>query len=279
MPMEKRTLSRNQKIEQSIHAKYRKTIWSKVVRALDDYQMINEGDRLMVCISGGKDSFLLAKVLQLMRKTWPVSFELYFVCMDPGYTEEHIRRIKENAEMMEIELIMFDSPIFQSVSDMKADKPCYMCARMRRGYLYHKAQELSCNKIVLGHHFDDVIETSLLSIFYSSEVKTMIPTAKSEYYPGLELIRPLYYVREDTINAWVRYNGLTFMNCGCSLLEERETDSKRLYIKNLIKELKKDNRNIDINIFRALDNINLDYVIGYVKDGERHSFMDEYEEE
>lgn len=274
-------MDRHIDIERSIIKKYRKDIWSKFVKAVMDYELIQENDKIMVCISGGKDSFLLAKCMEEIQKHGKFPFELHFVCMNPGYNEKNRELILENAKTLNIPLEMFESDIFEVVST--ADRsPCYLCARMRRGCLYKKAQELGCNKIALGHHFDDVIETTLLSMFYGAEIKTMMPKLHSENFPGMELIRPLYLVKEDDIKAWAKSNSLTFLNCACRFTEQvsnKEDESKRLEIKNMIKEMKKDNPNVDYNIYKALDNVNLNCVVGYKKQGEYHSFLDTYKDE
>ena len=269
-------------IERSIIKTYRKTIWAKFVKAVASYNLIEENDKIMVCISGGKDSFLLAKCMEEIQKHGKVKFDVCYVCMDPGYNEKNINLIISNAKLMNIDLQVFKSNIFDVVSSIDKS-PSYLCARMRRGCLYKKAQELGCNKIALGHHFDDVIETTLLSMFYGAELKTMMPKLHSENFPGLELIRPLYMVSESDIISWKKYNNLTFLNCACRFTEENyqhdETNSKRLFIKRLIKELKKDNPNIDYNIFKSLDNINLDCVLGYKRDGVYQNFLDDYDNE
>ena len=266
-------------IERSIIKKYRKDIWAKFVKAVIDYQLIEENDKIMVCISGGKDSFLLAKCMEEIKRHGKFDFELHYVCMNPGYNEKNRDLILSNAKKLNIDLEMFESDIFDVVSNVDRS-PCYLCARMRRGCLYNKAKELGCNKIALGHHFDDVIETTLLSMFYGAELKTMMPKLHSENFEGLELIRPLYLVKEEDIKAWARFNELTFLNCACRFTEENyekdETNSKRLEMKRLIKELKKNNPNIDYNIFKSLDNINMNCVLGWKNDKEKHTFLDEY---
>lgn len=268
-------------IERSIIKKYRKEIWSKFVRAVSDYKLISENDNLMVCISGGKDSFLLAKCIQELQRHGNIKFNAHFVVMNPGYNEKNAILINENAKRLNIPIEIFNSDIFDVVTSITDGSPCYLCARMRRGFLYSKAQELNCNKIVLGHHFNDVIETTLLSMFYGSEVKTMMPKLHSDNYNGLELIRPLYLVHEDDIIAWAKYNKLTFLNCACKFTEEvSHVDpslSKRKEIKELIKEMKKTNKNVDYNIYKALDNINLNCVLGTKKDGNYKSFLDDYD--
>ena len=274
-------MEKYKEIERSIIKKYRKEIWSKFVKAVSDYELIQENDRIMVCISGGKDSFLLAKCIEELIRHGKFSFEAKYVVMDPGYSEEHRQDIINVAKKLNLDIEIFKSDIFDSVISMEASSPCYMCARMRRGCLYNKAKELSCNKIALGHHFDDVIETTLLSIFYGSEVKTMLPKLHSDNFPGLELIRPLYLVREESIISWMNSNDLKFINCACKLTEDIEDvdkiNSKRKEIKLLIKDIKKINPNVDLNIFKALDNVNCDGVLTYKINGEKHSFLDDYD--
>ena len=274
-------MERYKEIERSIIKKYRKEIWAKFVKAVKDYKLINENDKVMVCISGGKDSFLLAKCVQELQKHGGVPFEVCYVCMNPGYNEVNKEKILENAKILNINLGMFDSDIFEVANSLNEKSPCYMCARMRRGHLYNKAKELGCNKIALGHHFDDVIETTLLSMFYGSEVKTMLPKLHSENFENLELIRPLYLVKENNILAWVKYNNLEFINCACKFTERvslsDEPVSKRKEMKELIKYLRELNPDIDYNIFKSLDNINLNCVLGTKKNGIYKSFMDEYD--
>ncbi len=273
-------MERYQEIERSIIKKYRKEIWSPFVRAVSDYQLINENDNIMVCISGGKDSFLLAKCIQELQRHGKVKFDAHYVLMNPGYNAHNTNLIMENARILNIPLEAFESDIFSVVSDIE-NSPCYLCARMRRGYLYSKAQELGCNKIALGHHFNDVIETTLLSMFYGSEFKTMMPKLHSDNFEGLELIRPLYYVHEQAIISFAKYNDLKFINCACRFTEKSNNEdsslSKRKEIKELIKELKKVNPNIEYNIFKSTDNINLNCVLGTKKDGIYKSFLDEYD--
>ena len=270
-------------IERSIITKYRKDIWSKFVKAVQDYKLINENDKVMVCISGGKDSFLLAKCIQELVRHGKVKFDAYYVVMNPGYVEKNIDLIYNNAKRLNIPITMFDSDIFDVINTISGEKPCYLCARMRRGFLYSKAKELGCNKIALGHHFDDVIETTLLSMFYGSEIKTMMPKLHSENYNGLELIRPLYLVKEDAIISWKNYNNLTFLNCACKFTEKVEMNdentSKRKEMKELIKTLRKNNKSIDYNIIKALDNIHLNCVLGTKKNGVYTSFLDSYDAE
>ena len=267
-------------IERSIIKKFRKDIWAKVVKSVIEYKLINENDKIMVCISGGKDSFLLAKCIQELKRHGKVNFEAYYVCMNPGYNDMNKKKILKNAKILGIDLEMFESNIFEIVTSVDKS-PCYLCARMRRGCLYKKAQELGCNKIALGHHFDDVIETTLLSMFYGAEIKTMMPKLHSENFEGLELIRPLYLVKEDDIIAWAKYNKLDFINCACKFTEDcskDETDSKRLEVKRLIREMKKTNPNVDYNIFKALDNVNKNCILGIKDDGNYESFLNTYDE-
>lgn len=269
-------------IEKSIIKKYRKKIWGRFVRAVTDYELIKENDKIAVCISGGKDSFLLAKCMQEIKRHGKINFELEFIVMNPGYNKKNKELIMENAEKMNIPITMFESNIFDSVNNLTEGNPCYLCARMRRGYLYSKAKELGCNKIALGHHFDDAIETVLLSMFYGGEIKTMMPKLHSENFAGMELIRPLYYVKEKDIIAWKNTNHLEFLNCACRFTEHTEkvdpSLSKRLEMKALINEFRKKSDYVDINIFRSVENVNLDAIIAYRKNGEKHSFLDKYDE-
>ncbi len=273
-------MDKYQEIERSIIKKYRKVIWSKFVKAINEYELIKDNDKIMVCISGGKDSFLLAKCMQELYRHGKRNFAVKYVVMDPGYNQINRKLIEDNAKLLNIPIEIFESDIFEVADNIAGESPCYMCARMRRGFLYSKAQELGCNKIALGHHFNDVIETTLLSMFYGAEVKTMMPKLHSDNFPGLELIRPLYLVKEEDIIAWKNYNNLFFLNCACKFTENSEIDetaSKRREIKNLIKELKKINPNIDNNVFTALDNINLNCVIGTKQNGRYQSFLDNYD--
>ena len=274
-------MEKYKEIERSIIKKYRKEIWSKFVKGVQNYELIKENDKVMVCISGGKDSFLLAKCIQELKRHGKVNFEACYVVMDPGYNEYNRNYIIDNAKTLNVDIQMFESDIFDSVASMDTKSPCYMCAKMRRGYLYSKAKELGCNKIALGHHFDDVIETTLLSMFYGSEIKTMMPKLHSDNYEGIELIRPLYLVKEQDIISWRNSNELTFINCacrfteGCSLINDGT--SKRKEIKELIKKLRKINPNIDYNIFKSLDNVNMNCILGFTKNGEYTSFLKEYD--
>lgn len=273
-------MEKYKEIERSIIKKYRKDIWSKFVKAVKEYELIKENDNIMVCISGGKDSFLMAKCIQELERHGNVHFNARYVVMDPGYNEYNLNMILDNAKTLNVPIEVFKSDIFDVVSKISFDSPCYMCAKMRRGYLYNKAKELGCNKIALGHHFNDVIETTLLSMFYGSEIKTMMPKLHSDNFEGIELIRPLYLVEEENIISWRNNAELTFINCacrfteGCSLINDGT--SKRKEIKELIKKLKKINPNIDRNIFKSLDNVNLNCVLGTKKDGVYKSFLDDY---
>lgn len=271
-------MERYKEIEHSITKKFKKTIWKRFIHAVDEYNLINPNDKIAVCISGGKDSMLLAKCMQLLKAHWNVDFDLEFICMDPGYKKENRELIERNSKEMGIPVHYFNSPIFDIVASVD-NSPCYLCARMRRGYLYNYAKSLGCNKIALGHHFNDAIETILLSMFYGGEYKTMMPKLKSTNHEGMELIRPLYLVREEDIIHFASYNNLHFLQCACKLTEgvaNGEMISKRKEIKELIKELQKTNQTVDINIFNSIHKVNLDTVIGYVKDGQKHSFLDEY---
>lgn len=273
-------MKKYQEIERSIIKKYRKDIWAKFIKAVKEYKLVKENDKIMVCISGGKDSFLLAKCLEELQKHGDFKFDLVYVMMDPGYNKKNRKLIEENAKKLNIDLEIFKSDIFEIVKDVSRS-PCYLCARMRRGFLYNRAEELGCNKIALGHHFDDVIETTLLSMFYGAEVKTMMPKLYSDNFKGLELIRPLYLVKESSIISWKNYNQLEFINCACRFTEDvsiKKSNSKREEIKELINNLRKENEKVDYNIFKSLDNINLDCVLGYNKNREKYSFLDHYDE-
>lgn len=270
-------MEKYKEIERSIIKKFRKDIWSKFVKAVAEFELIQENDKIMVCISGGKDSFLLAKCIQELQRHGKFHFDAYYVVMDPGYTKLNKDMIISNARLLNIPIEIFESNIFDAVYEIEKS-PCYLCARMRRGYLYSKARDLGCNKIALGHHFNDVIETTLLSMFYGSEFKTMMPKLHSDNFEGLELIRPLYLVEESSIITWKNSNNLTFLNCACkfTLNNETKNESKRKEIKTLIKDLKKINNNIDKNIFTSSSNVNLNCVLKYTKDGKEHSFLDDY---
>lgn len=278
-------------IERSIIKEYRKTIWRPFVKGLQEYEMIQNGDRVAVCISGGKDSMLLAKCLQQLKRQSNTKFELEFIVMDPGYQPENRKLIEENAALMNIPVRIFDSDIFDIVVDVD-QSPCYLCARMRRGYLYSHAKELGCNKIALGHHFDDVIETILMGILYGGQINTMMPKLHSTNFSGMELIRPLYFVKEEDILAWRDSNHLHFLQCACRFTEQIAKEraaageavnggdivhtSKRQEMKELIARLRKNSPFIDANIMKSVENINLDACLGYVQKGVRHHFLETY---
>ena len=275
---------KRKKAEESIRKRFHKKLFSPFARACKNYQLINEGDHIAVCISGGKDSMLMAKLFQEIQKHKKVNFELTFLVMDPGYNKENRALIESNAKALGIPITIFESDIFDAVDTIEKS-PCYLCARMRRGYLYSKAKELGCNKIALGHHFDDVIETILMGMLYGAQVQTMMPKLHSTNFEGMELIRPLYLVRESDICAWRDYNELHFLQCACHFTEtcttcheDGTTSSKRLETKKLIAELKKENPFVEANIFRSVENVNLDTVIGYKQKGKRHNFLDTYED-
>ena len=274
-------MEKYKEVERSIIVRFRKEIWREFTKAVRDYKLINEGDRVAVCISGGKDSFLLAKCIEELNKHGKVKFDVKYIVMDPGYNKENRKLIEENAKLLNIDINIFDSDIFNSVYSLDEGSPCYLCARMRRGCLYSYAKSLGCNKIALGHHFDDVIETTLLSILYGGEIKGMMPKLHSDNFEGLELIRPLYLVREKDIKDWVKYNDLKFLNCACRFTEKNTLDhnenSKRLEIKKLIERLEKDNKIIPYNIFRATENVNLDMMRCYKTGGKKHNFLDTYD--
>lgn len=270
-------MEKYKEIERSIIKKYRREIWSKFIKGIKEYNLIEENDSIMVCISGGKDSFLLAKCIQELERHGRVRFNVHYVCMNPGYSDKNLRKIIKNADELNIPLEIFNSDIFAVANKLSEENPCYMCARMRRGHLYNKARELGCNKIALGHHFDDVIETTLLSLFYGSEIKTMMPKLHSDNFKGIELIRPMYFIKEYSVISWSKFNGLEFLNCACKFTERISTNvGKRKEMKMLIETLRKNNKDIDYNIFKALDNINLNCVLGYKKNGEYTSFLENY---
>ena len=267
-------------IERSIVKKFRKTIWVRFIRAINEYELIKENDHLMVCISGGKDSMLLAKCIEELSRHSKIKFKASYVVMNPGYKKENMDLLKENLLKLNINAEIFNSDIFDVINKISKEEPCYLCARMRRGVLYNHAKELGCNKIVLGHHFDDVIETIMLNILYAGVYKTMMPKLKSTNFPGLELIRPFYYVHEEDIKAWAKYNDLHFLNCACSVTDgSLEHESKRKEIKGLINELKKINKNVDINILRSSENVNIDSILGFVKNGKKSIFTEFYDDE
>lgn len=276
--------SKQEKAELSIRKKFHKQLFGPFAKACKMYKLIEEGDHIAVCISGGKDSMLMAKLFQEIKRHRQVEFELTFLVMDPGYNKENRSIIEKNAESLGIPITIFESDIFDTVDTIEKS-PCYLCARMRRGYLYSKAKELGCNKIALGHHYDDVIETILMGMLQSGQIQTMMPKLHSTNFEGMELIRPLYLVREKDICAWRDYNDLFFLQCACHFAdtcttchEDGTTSSKRLETKKLIAQLKKDNPYLESNIFNSVSNVNLDTIIEYKKDGIRHNFLDEYKE-
>ncbi len=278
----KKELLKHEQVERSIIKKYRKNIWSKFIDGINEYQLIADGDCIAVCISGGKDSMLLAKCMQELQRHGKQEFELKFLVMDPGYNAYNRELILQNAKTLNIPITLFDTQIFDIVADIE-NSPCYLCARMRRGYLYKEAQSLGCNKIALGHHFDDVIETTLMSMLYSAEIKTMMPKLHSQNFEGMELIRPLYKVREKDVIMWRNHNELNFLQCACKFTEiapdVQHGGGKRKEMKELIKTLKDTNPHIEMNIFRSAHNVNLDTILGYRKDGEHHSFLETYRQD
>ncbi len=278
----KRELEAWQIAERSISKTYRKTIWNPFVEAVKKYKMIEAGDKIAVCISGGKDSMILAVLMRMLQRYSEVPFELEYIVMDPGYNTENRAKIEENAKALNIPVSFFNSDIFNVVVKIEQN-PCYLCARMRRGYLYSRAKELGCNKIALGHHMSDVIETTVMGMFYGSQIQAMLPRLKSTNYEGMELIRPMYCIKEDAIIAWSKYNNLEFIRCACRFTEDykandnKEGLSKRQEIKDLIKQLKKINPNIEINIFRSIHNANVDTMVEYKLNDESHSFLERFE--
>ncbi|MDD6465208.1 MAG: ATP-binding protein [Coprococcus sp.] len=268
-------------VELSLRKKFKKSIWSKFTKAINTYELVKPGDKIAVCISGGKDSMLMAKCFQELKLHNKFEFEVKFLVMDPGYSEANRKVIEENAKSLNIPITIFESDIFESVFTVEKS-PCYLCARMRRGHLYHFAQELGCNKIALGHHYDDVIETILMGMLYGAQVQTMMPKLHSTNFEGMELIRPLYLVREDDIKAWRDYNGLHFIQCACKFTDtcttcNNENRSKRVEIKELIQTLKQVNPYVEGNIFKSVENVNLDTVVAWKQHGEKHHFLDAYD--
>lgn len=271
-------------IEQSLRKKFKKSIWSKFTKAIRDYELVQEGDKIAVCISGGKDSMLMAKLFQELQRHHKVEFGLVFLVMDPGYSAANRQIIENNAKKLGIPITIFESDIFDAVFEIEKS-PCYLCARMRRGHLYHQAKQLGCNKIALGHHYDDVIETILMGMLYGAQMQTMMPKLHSTNFEGMELIRPLYLVREDDIKKWRDYNHLYFLQCACKFTEtcsscqdNGQNNSKRLEVKNLIREMKKTNPYVEGNIFKSVENVNLSTIIAYKKDGVKHHFLETYDE-
>lgn len=277
-----RQLTFAQQVERSIIKTYRKEIWNPFVKAVKDYRLIAPNDKVAVCISGGKDSMLLAKCMQQLQRFSDFPFSIEFICMDPGYHEVNRRQIESNAEKLQIPIRFFETNIFD-VTQSVSGNPCYLCARMRRGHLYSIAKNLGCNKIALGHHLSDVIETTLLGMFYGAQLQAMLPRLKSTNFQGMELIRPLYCVNEDAILKWKKYNELDFIQCACRFVDEYSHSedgigkSKRQEVKALIKELRKDNPDVERNIFMSIHNLKLDTFVGYKQDGVEHSFLGKFE--
>ena len=271
-------------VEQSIRKKFRKKIWRMFAKAINTYDLVKEGDKIAVCISGGKDSMLMAKLFQELKLHNKFEFEVKFLVMDPSYSPENRKVIEENARKLNIPITIYESDIFESVYNVEKS-PCYLCARMRRGYLYKFAKDMGCNKIALGHHYDDVIETILMGMLYSGQVQTMMPKLHSTNYEGMELIRPLYLIREQDIKSWCRYNDLHFIQCACKFTDtcttcnNEENRSKRVEIKELIKTLKQVNPYVEGNIFKSVENVSLEAIVAYKIDGVKHSFLETYDEE
>lgn len=282
MEKEEDKLDRCKEAERSIVKKFRKEIWRKFTKAINEYELIQDGDRIAVCISGGKDSMLMAKLFQELERHGKKNFEVVYLVMNPGYNELNYQTILNNAKLLEVPVTVFKTEIFDTVADI-TESPCYLCARMRRGYLYSKAKELGCNKIALGHHFDDVIETILMGMLYGAQVQTMMPKLHSTNFEGMELIRPLYLIREEEIKKWRDANDLHFIQCACKFTDTcttcgGENTSKRVEVKNLIAQMKQSNPFVEGNIFKSVENVNLSTVIAYKKDGVRHHFLDDYDQ-
>ncbi len=278
---EEQLAERTREIERSIIKKFRRSVWRPFTKALNEYQLVQEGDKIAVCISGGKDSMLMAKLFQELKRHGKVNFEVVFLVMNPGYNEDNWNIILNNAKLLGIPLTVFESDIFDTVATIDKN-PCYLCARMRRGYLYSKAKELGCNKIALGHHFDDVIETILMGMLYSAKIETMMPKLHSQNFEGMELIRPMYMIKEEGIKAWRDYNKLQFIQCACRFTENCSTcgggrKSKRDEMKELVEQFRNISSVIDTNIFNSIHNINLNTVIGYHKDDMKYNFLDDYD--
>lgn len=271
---EKKTLK---EIEKSILKKYRKKTWSKFIKAIKQYELIQEGDKIAVAISGGKDSILMAKMFQELKRHSLFDFEIEYIAMDPGYHKDIRKLLEQNCEYLNIPLKIFDSNIFEVADKIASDYPCYMCARMRRGALYNKAQELGCNKLALGHHFDDVIETTMLNLLCSGNVKTMLPKLHSVNFENMQIIRPLYLIREEDIIKYMDNTGLMPLNCACTIAAKK-TGNKRYEIKDLIKTLSKSYNNVEKSIFRAAENVNVDSLLGWQLNGEKHSFLEKFDD-
>lgn len=265
-------------IERSILKKYRKYTWSKFIKAIKDYKLVEEGDKIAVAISGGKDSLLMAKMFQELKRHGQVNFELEFIAMDPGYHKDIRQLLIDNCEYLQIPIKLFDANIFEVADEIASDYPCYMCARMRRGALYNKAEELGCNKLALGHHFDDVIETTMLNLLCAGNFKTMLPKLNSTNFDGIQIIRPLYYIREESIIKFIQNSGIWPLNCAC-MVAAKKTGNKRYEIKDLIKSLGDNFQEVEKSIFRAAQNVYLDSVLGWEQDGKRHSFLEKFENE
>ena len=266
-----------EEIERCIVKRYKKHIWSKFLKAINDYKLISDGDRIAIAISGGKDSLLMAKMFQELKKYSNIDFELVFLAMDPGYREDIRVKLEELCKYLNIPVEIFESGIFRITDEIARDNPCYMCARMRRGALYNKAEELGCNKLALGHHYDDVIETTMMNILCSGNFKTMLPKIKSSKSGEMQIIRPLYYIREEYIKRFVRYTGIEPLDCACTVTSKK-AGNKRYEIKELISSLSENFDNVEKSIFKAAQNVNIDSVLGWEKDGVKHSFMEEFEE-
>ncbi len=275
----KKNTEENRDPVRSILKKYRKKIWAPFISAIKEYQLISEGDIIAVCVSGGKDSALLAVLMKQLCRYSEVPFEVKFISMNPGYSDGNLEKMKENCRKLDIDVDIFETNVF-TIAETQTKNPCYLCARMRRGHLYSYAQSLGCNKIALGHHFSDVIETTLMGMLWGAQIQGMLPKLRSTNYPGMELIRPLYKIHEEDIAAWARYNELDFLRCACKMTEKSEFDedaSKRKQTKMLIKELKKSNPDIEKNIFNSIHKVNLDTMCGYKTDGVQHSFLEKYD--
>ena len=269
-----------QTVERSLIKKYRKELWNPFIRGVKRYRLVREGDKIAVCISGGKDSMCMAKLMQQLQRISDVKFELVFLCMDPGYSPANRAKIEDNSKKLNIPLTVFESNIFD-IADRQVKNPCYICAKMRRGALYDRAKALGCNKIALGHHFNDVIETTVMGMFWGAQLQAMLPKLHSTNFPGMELIRPMYCVHEDDIIAWQRYNGLEFLACACKFTErtatqDKESESKRKCVKNMLKEMKKTSPDIEKCIFNSIHTVQLDTFPGWKDSGGEHSFLDNY---
>lgn len=278
---EEKVLTKAEEVELSLRKKFHKDIFSPFTEALNKYDLLKEGDKVAVCISGGKDSFLLAKLFQELKRHRKFPFEVIFLCMDPGYNLQNRKKLEENAKLLNIPLTIFETNIFENVHKIEKS-PCYICARMRRGYLYSEAKRLGCNKIALGHHFDDVIETILMGMLYSGQIQTMMPKLHSKNFEGMELIRPMYLIKEEAIKHWRDYNGLNFLQCACRFTEETELlgeehKSKRLETKEIISKLKKRDECIEGNIFKSVENVCLETIISYKDENGKHHFLDNYD--